>query len=311
MKKTRLSSPPKAVSRSSPPGKAPAASLKEAPPVYNHPYSGTKEDPLLLERSTMGKAWFDRLEPAMRQDSFARLKAFLDAEKRAGKTIYPPANLIHSWSRTTPLEKVKVVIVGQDPYHQPGQACGHSFSVPMGKAVPASLQNIYRELKAEFPDFQRPSHGYVRGASPTVAWTDGHARACCYSMPAWCVPCAHDQTVNAGAAGSHHNRGWEPFTREILKTVLKAATGGGSGPLASMFANQRHAGTDSGPSKGVVFLAWGLPAAKTLAEAGVTEVRARCAHTENAQCATAQVAASLAAERAPRLFGQWPFCQSQ
>ncbi|WFD21836.1 uracil-DNA glycosylase [Malassezia equina] len=202
VKKTRLSSPPKAVSRPSPPGKAPTASLKEAPPVYNHPYSGTKEDPLLLERSTMGKAWFDRLEPAMRQDSFARLKAFLDAEKRAGKTIYPPANLIHSWSRTTPLEKVKVVIVGQDPYHQPGQACGHSFSVPVGKAVPASLQNIYKELKAEFPDFQRPSHG---------------------------------------------------------------------GPLASMFANQSHAGTDSGPSKGVVFLAWGLPAAKTLAEAGVTE----------------------------------------
>lgn len=130
--------------------------------MYNHPYAGTKEDPLLLERTTMGKAWFDRLEPAMRQDSFVRLKTFLDAEKKAGKTIYPPPHLIYSWSRTTPLEKVKVVIVGQDPYHQPGQACGHSFSVPMGKAVPASLQNIYKELKAEFPDFQRPSHGYVR-----------------------------------------------------------------------------------------------------------------------------------------------------
>lgn len=157
VKKKRLASPPKAAR---PPAPVAAGTV---PPVYNHPYSGTKEDPLLLERTTMGKAWFDRLEPAMRQDSFARLKAFLDAEKKAGKTIYPPAHLIHSWSRTTPLEKVKVVIVGQDPYHQPGQACGHSFSVPKGKAVPASLQNIYKELKAEFPDFHPPPHGYVLG----------------------------------------------------------------------------------------------------------------------------------------------------
>ncbi|WFD25546.1 uracil-DNA glycosylase [Malassezia nana] len=245
VKKKRLSSPPKATRPS-----APVASGTE-PPVYNHPYAGTKEDPLLLERTTMGKAWFDRLEPAMRQDSFARLKAFLDAEKKAGKTIYPPAHLIHSWSRTTPLEKIKVVIVGQDPYHQPGQACGHSFSVPMGKAVPASLQNIYKELKAEFPDFHPPSHGCL----------DGWARQGVLLLNA-CL------TVNAGAAGSHHNRGWEPFTREILKTVLRAATGKGSGPLASMFANQSQESAESGPSKGVVFLAWGLPAAKTLAEAG-------------------------------------------
>lgn len=130
-------------------------------PAYNLPYAGTPDDPLALERTTMNKQWFDRLEPAMRQESFAQLKRFLDAEKGAGKTIYPPPQLIHSWSRTTPLERVKVVIVGQDPYHQPGQACGHCFSVPMGKAVPASLQNIYKELKAEFPDFVPPKHGYV------------------------------------------------------------------------------------------------------------------------------------------------------
>ena len=97
----------------------------------------------------------------MRKESFTKLKQFLDAEKRSGKTIYPPPQLIHSWSRTTPLEKVKVVIIGQDPYHQPGQACGHCFSVPMGKAVPASLQNIYKELKNEYPDFVAPKHGYV------------------------------------------------------------------------------------------------------------------------------------------------------
>ncbi|WFC98520.1 uracil-DNA glycosylase [Malassezia yamatoensis] len=130
-------------------------------PTYDEPYSGTGDDPLALERTTMNKEWFDRLEPAMHKDTFTKLKQFLDAEKRSGKTIYPPAQLIHSWSRTTPLESVKVVILGQDPYHQPGQACGHSFSVPMGKAVPASLQNIYKELKAEFPRFVPPKHGYA------------------------------------------------------------------------------------------------------------------------------------------------------
>ncbi|WFC93671.1 uracil-DNA glycosylase [Malassezia brasiliensis] len=167
-----VSSPPEKAPSSTermpptPPSSSPASSVppvadRSIPPAptYNLPYAGTPDDPLALERTTMNKEWFDRLEPSMRRDSFANLKQFLDGEKRAGKTIYPPPQLIHSWSRTTPLEKVKVVIIGQDPYHQPGQACGHSFSVPMGKAVPASLQNIYKELKAEYPDFVPPKHG--------------------------------------------------------------------------------------------------------------------------------------------------------
>lgn len=89
-------------------------------------------------------------------------------------------------------------------------------------------------------------------------------------MHAWWVSFSYPQTVNAGNAGSHHNRGWEPFTREILKTVAKKASGTSKagGPLAAMFQGEA-------PKKGsgVVFLAWGLPAARTLAEAGITEVR--------------------------------------
>lgn len=120
-------------------------------------------DPLALERKTMETAWFARMEPAMRQPTFVKLKSFLDAERKAGQTIYPPAELVHNWSRTTPLERVKVVIVGQDPYHQPGQACGHSFSVPRGKAVPPSLQNIYKELANEYEGFKAPTHGCLDG----------------------------------------------------------------------------------------------------------------------------------------------------
>lgn len=122
------------------------------------------------------------------------------------------------------------------------------------------------------------------------------------------------QTVTAGAAGSHHNRGWEPFTKEILKSVLKAASGTGGGPLASMFAHQKQdqSASAGGPHKGVVFLAWGLPAAKTLADAGITEVgRTLTDLAENAQRAAAQVAASIATECTPWLPRQWPLCQGQ
>ncbi|WFD29351.1 uracil-DNA glycosylase [Malassezia sp. CBS 17886] len=228
------------------------------------PYAGTSEDPHALERATMDRAWFDRLLPAMKLESFAKLKQFLYSEQRAGRTIYPPPHLIHSWSRTTPLDRVKVVIVGQDPYHQPGQACGHSFSVPHGKAVPASLQNIYKELRAEFPTFVPPKHGCL----------DGWANQGVLLLNA-CL------TVSAGAAGSHHNRGWEPFTREILRAVANAAgreKSGSGRPLAALLASQGtprdgvpSTAEPSGPSRGVVFLAWGVPAARTLADAGITE----------------------------------------
>jgi uracil-DNA glycosylase len=126
-------------------------------------YGGLRDDRLALERASMDPEWFSRLASAMRSDTFTRLKEFLEREEQAGKVIYPPAPLIHSWSRLTPLSKIKVVIVGQDPYHQPGQACGLSFSVPPGKAVPASLQNIYKELSDEFPGFVPPRHGCLEG----------------------------------------------------------------------------------------------------------------------------------------------------
>ena len=141
--------------------KAPPMTIPTLPPGVS--YGGLRGDRLALERASMDPEWFSRLAPAMRTDTFTRLKEFLEREEQAGKVIYPPAPLIHSWSRLTPLGKIKVVIVGQDPYHQPGQACGLSFSVPPGKAVPASLQNIYKELAEEFPGFVPPRHGCLEG----------------------------------------------------------------------------------------------------------------------------------------------------
>lgn len=113
-----------------------------------------------VEKETMDPEWYERLTGEMGKDYFKKLKEFLQAEIQAKKTIYPPAQLIHSWSRLTPLSTVKVVVVGQDPYHGPNQACGHSFSVPKGIAVPGSLKNIYKELSDEYgSDFIPPKHG--------------------------------------------------------------------------------------------------------------------------------------------------------
>lgn len=113
-----------------------------------------------LEAETMDKEWYDRLKGELQKPYFKSLKAFLKAETNAKKIIYPPAHLVHSWSRLTPLSTVKVVVVGQDPYHGPNQACGHSFSVQKGVRVPPSLLNMYKELGNEYGSaFKNPGHG--------------------------------------------------------------------------------------------------------------------------------------------------------
>ncbi len=237
-------------------------------------------DPLWLERQTMSPAWFDILRPEMAKPYFATLKSFLAAQDRAGKTTYPPRELIYSWSRLVPSPRhVRVVVVGQDPYHGPDQACGLSFSVPKGVRTPPSLKNIYKELAAEYPSFHAPNHGCLEG------W----ARQGVLLLNA-CL------TVSAGAAASHHGQGWEGLTKHILKRIAdeaakspaaKAASANAvaTSTIATMFAKaqsnpkpetkpvQPKDGERDGEEqcKGVVFLVWGAPAAKTLAEAGVTD----------------------------------------
>ncbi|MEX2365873.1 MAG: uracil-DNA glycosylase, partial [Pseudohongiellaceae bacterium] len=94
-------------------------------------------------------SWKRVLADEFQQDYMRQLRSFLVQEKLSGKTIYPPGELIFNALNSTPFEKVKVVILGQDPYHGPGQAHGLSFSVPPGVAPPPSLQNIFREIAAD------------------------------------------------------------------------------------------------------------------------------------------------------------------
>ncbi|CAO1613870.1 unnamed protein product [Sympodiomycopsis kandeliae] len=260
-----------------------------------------ENDPLALERKTMDPHWFSLLEPAMKTSTFKSLKSFLASEKSSKATIYPPEHLIHSWSRSCPLDKIKVVIVGQDPYHGPNQAHGMSFSVPKGVPVPASLKNIYKELSTEYPNqFKAPTHGNLeKWANQGVLLLNA------------CL------TVRAHQAASHHSKGWEPFTIEILKLIAQRAKNSKHTPASStgssssvappaknatitgMFKKQTQQQNGENPQEesnkkeqgakpqqqqesasssssssheggGIVFLSWGLPASKTLAAAGIT-----------------------------------------
>ncbi|KAJ6577374.1 uracil-DNA glycosylase-like protein [Mycena capillaripes] len=199
---------------------------------------------LALECDTMGKSWLKLLADELAQPYFLALKRFLYAEGVRGAgdpapaTIYPPPKDIYAWSNT-PLGRVKVVILGQDPYPGRGQAHGFSFSVPPGVAVPASLQNIYTELRTEYPDFTPPRHGHL------ASWVSQGVLLLNSVL-----------TVRAGAPNSHAEQGWEAFTDRVLRVV--DAYGG---------ANLGQGATGIG--KGVVVLAWGAKAAKRVAAVGL------------------------------------------
>ena len=146
-------------------------------------------------------SWKARLAGQFASPHMAALSAFLRAEKSAGKRIYPPGSQIFQAFELTPFEAVKVVILGQDPYHGPGQAHGLSFSVAQGVAPPPSLQNIYKELATDL-GIDHPGHGNLE------SW----ARQGVLLLNA-CL------TVEDGRAGSHQGKGWEPFTDAVIAAL--------------------------------------------------------------------------------------------
>jgi uracil-DNA glycosylase len=150
-------------------------------------------------------SWRKELDDAFRADSFIALKEFLVEEKRSGAVVYPPGPLIFSAFNHTPFEKVKVVILGQDPYHGAGQAQGLSFSVPHGVRPPPSLQNIYKELHEDLKyegGFRIPTHGNLE------SWADRGV----FLLNAIL-------TVRASTPGSHQGKGWEEFTAAAIEAL--------------------------------------------------------------------------------------------
>ncbi len=143
-------------------------------------------------------SWKEVLKDEFTQPYFQSLVAFLRKEKEAGKTIYPPGSLIFNAFNKTPFDKVKVVILGQDPYHNPGEAMGLSFSVPRGVKIPPSLQNIYKELNND-AGISIPNHGDL------THWTEQGV----FLLNAML-------TVERNKPQSHHNIGWQTFTDAVI-----------------------------------------------------------------------------------------------
>ncbi|WP_198936761.1 uracil-DNA glycosylase [Domibacillus epiphyticus] len=144
--------------------------------------------------------WGPLLQNEFEAPYYKKLQSFLQEEYKSN-TIYPQMNDIFNALHYTPYEKVKVIILGQDPYHGPGQAHGLSFSVQPGVAVPPSLRNIYKELHTDL-GCMVPTHGYLK------QWADEGVLLLNTVL-----------TVRAGQAHSHRAKGWETFTDRVITLI--------------------------------------------------------------------------------------------
>lgn len=150
----------------------------------------------------MSLTWSQLIEQERQKSYLQQTLDFVEQERAAGKVIYPPADQVFSAFELTPLDQVKVVILGQDPYHGPNQAHGLSFSVQPGVKVPPSLRNIYKELSTDIPGFIAPEHGYLKG------WAEQGVLMINTVL-----------TVEQGKAHSHAKLGWESFTDQVMAAI--------------------------------------------------------------------------------------------
>ncbi len=152
-------------------------------------------------------SWKSRLEREFAQPYMISLRQFLLERKGNGAVIYPPGEFIFNALNSTPFDAVKVVILGQDPYHGPGQAHGLCFSVQDGVAVPPSLLNIYKELEADLGS-DRPAGGNLQN------WAEQGVLLLNAVL-----------TVERGRAGAHQGKGWEEFTDRIVSELNNSRDG--------------------------------------------------------------------------------------
>lgn len=151
---------------------------------------------------TQELTWHDVIGAEKQQAYFQQTLSFVDAERQAGKVIYPPAKDVFNAFRFTEFNQVKVVILGQDPYHGPNQAHGLCFSVLPGIKPPPSLVNMYKELAQDIEGFQIPAHGFLQ------SWAEQGVLLLNTVL-----------TVEQGKAHSHATSGWEVFTDRVIETI--------------------------------------------------------------------------------------------
>lgn len=152
--------------------------------------------------------WHDVIGKEKELDYFKRIMEYVANERALGKTIYPPQGDVFNAFRFTPFADIKVVILGQDPYHGPNQAHGLSFSVLPGITPPPSLVNIYKELQQDIPGFTYPNHGYL------ASWAQQGVLLLNTVL-----------TVEAGRAHSHAKIGWETFTDHVIDAINRYREG--------------------------------------------------------------------------------------
>ena len=152
-------------------------------------------------------SWYEVLKPQFEAPYFAELKNFLVAE-RSQYTCYPPGSKIFAAFDHTPFDRVRVVILGQDPYHEPGQAMGLCFSVPQGVQVPPSLVNIIKEINDDLGTAVPTTCGDLTG------WADQGVLLLNATL-----------TVRAHQAGSHQRHGWEQFTDAAIQALAERRRG--------------------------------------------------------------------------------------
>ncbi len=159
--------------------------------------------PLVKIERSLEKSWLSKLEPEFDKAYMKKLRAFLKQQQEEKKIIYPKGDEYFAALNLTPLDKVKVVIFGQDPYHGPGQAHGLSFSVRNGVRLPPSLQNIFKELKE---DLGVPIHS----DGDLTHWAQQGVLLLNAVL-----------TVEDGRAAAHQGQGWELFTDKVVETLNK------------------------------------------------------------------------------------------
>lgn len=150
----------------------------------------------------MTATWSDVLGNEKRQPYFVEMLNEISRQRTQGVTVYPPQSDVFNAFSKTPLEQIKVVILGQDPYHGPLQAHGLCFSVPQGVKPPPSLGNIYKELASDIEGFEIPKHGNL------TAWAEQGVLLLNTVL-----------TVQAGQAHSHAKLGWEHFTDTVIQAI--------------------------------------------------------------------------------------------
>lgn len=156
----------------------------------------------------MSLSWQDLLGAEKQQPYFVQLLAAVEQRRQQGVNVYPPRELVFAAFKATPLAQVRVVILGQDPYHGPGQAHGLCFSVPHGIAPPPSLINIFKELQRDDASFGRPAHGCLQH------WAEQGVLLLNTVL-----------TVEEGRAHAHANLGWEQFTDQVIAQLSQRTSG--------------------------------------------------------------------------------------